>query len=96
MGENSRASTHNGDIRVTFAPKSVQLDTSNGNIYENGIKRKKDKTHHQGTTIISGNGMSIINGRFFVNGKDITDIVNNATNNSKEEKQEEPIRYTKQ
>lgn len=95
VGSNSSLKTISGDVKVQSADSSVALETMSGSIYENGVKRKKEKTHNQGSVSI-GN-MSFIggmSGRIIVNGRDITDLVNN-TSNSSDTKTQEPVRYTK-
>lgn len=64
----STLSTVSGDVRVQNADESVSLKTISGDIYENGVKRKRKKAQGVSFSISSGN-------RFFVNGRDITDLV---------------------
>lgn len=96
VGSRSSLKTMSGDVKVQSADRSVALETMRGDIYENGVKRKKDKAH--GQTSVSIGGMSFIGGgRIFVNGRDVTELVNNASGNSNDAKapQQEPVRYTK-
>ena len=91
---NSILKTMSGDIKVQSADSSVTLETMSGSIYEKGVKRKKEKDHQQCSTFSIGN-MSFINGgRIIVNGRDITDIVNDS-NTSNNNQVQEPIRYSK-
>lgn len=95
VNANSSLKTMSGNVRVQSADQSVTLETMSGTIYENGMKRKKANAYKQNNSISIG-GMSFIgSGRVIVNGRDITDIVNNATHISNESAEQEPIRYIK-
>lgn len=93
MAKNSEATSHNSDVRVTHAHETVTLKSHNGHVYENGVKRQKEKTRHQG-----GINMSFVGGgRIIVNGKDITNLVDDASRSRGDEEQQEkePVRYKK-
>lgn len=103
---NSSVTSHNGDVKVLSADKSAHLKTHNGDVYENGTKREKAPSQLGSSFMISIGGMSVISrglsvgsGQIIVNGKDITDLVNQqaATSSSQEvlEEEQQPIRFQK-
>jgi hypothetical protein len=93
MAANSKAISHNGDVRVGRSHASTTLKTHNGSVYENGVKRKNEKSQ---SSLVSISGMTFIGGggRIIVNGQDITHLVNQ-TSSKKEVKDEPPVRYRK-
>lgn len=104
MGEHTRAISHNGDVRVSqAAPKSAELETHNGSVYEAGVKRRKPEVEAtRGVTISSAHGITFmsgarVSGRIIINGKDVTDLVNGTVSSTPDHKEpeKEPVRFKK-
>lgn len=98
VGEDASVTTMSGDVRVHSKHESASISTISGDIYENGVRKRKQAQSQYGSSSVSINGVSMMfggGGRIIMNGRDVTDLVNGASNSSKGELEDKPIRYRK-
>lgn len=98
MCDHSSATSHNGDVRADKVAKTVQLETCEGNVYENGVKRKKDPSQY---STVSYSSVTVSGGGIFIGGQDLNAILRAAaesqafSTSGKQDDSQPPVRYTR-